>query len=74
MNFQKPIIATKCPSGINEVLPYGNLSFYIDSDVDLILEKFDLIVDNKIKIQNYDKVLENFKVNSQTLKYIKLLK
>jgi glycosyltransferase involved in cell wall biosynthesis len=74
MNFQKPIIATKCPSGINEVLPYGNLSFYIDPDVDLILEKFDLIVDNKIKIQNYDKILENFKVYNQTLKYIKLLK
>jgi glycosyltransferase involved in cell wall biosynthesis len=74
MNFEKPIIATKCPSGIDEVLPHGDFGFYIDPDISLILKKFDLIVNAEIKKQKYNKVLENFLVSNQTLKYIGLLK
>lgn len=74
MKFKKPIISSHCPGGIKEVLPHGKLGYYIKLDKNIFLNKFTQIIKSKKKIQDYEKIIENFLIESQTDKYRQLLK
>lgn len=72
MKYKKPIIASHCPGGINEVLPNGDLGFYINLEKQEFLDKFKKIVNSNNKFQDYTKVINNFTIQSQTAKYMQL--
>ena len=74
MQFGAPIIASRCPGGIGEVLPHGKLGFYEKLDKNIFLKKLNQIIKSKKKNQDYREILKKFLIKSQADRYKNLLK